>query len=699
MSAVFDFIINVIGWPLGFVMYWCVRLLGNYGAALILFTLITKILMFPLNLLVQKNSIKMVNMNPELEALKYQYTDDKDAYYDAQQKLYKREKYSPMAGVWPLLLQIPIILGLINVVYHPLKHIIRMPAEVISQFTVSFSGAAYPELMVIEKISQLGSDITSKFGGYVDSIKSLDMNFLGINLAERPDITTLNWLLLIPILSGLSTVLMCVIQNKINVLQIEQGKMAKWGVSIFTVAFSTYFAFIVPTGVGLYWIFGNLFAIVVMYLVNIVYDPKKYIDYEALEETKRKNAEEHKKSKINRKLAKKYYKQFCDEENARRMKLMIYSEGAGYYKYFENIIDAVLRKSKLKIHYVTGDPNDPILNTDNERIIPYYVDETRLISLMMKVEADMVIMTTPDLEKYQIKRSKVKKTVEYVYTEHACTSLNLTYRTGAFDYFDTIFAVSPLQAEEVRAMEEARGTKRKKIVEVGYGLIDNMISAYNAAEKTVNEKKTILIAPSWQYDNIIDSCLDNMIEGLTSTGYRVIIRPHPQYIKRFPLKITEIQERYKDRFNDDFIFETDFSSNVTVYTADLIITDWSSIAFEFSFTTGKPTLFINTQMKVVNRAYKKIKITPYDITARNIIGRSLEKDEIDNIGEVAADLIENQSKYTEQILKERDEYFYNVGHSGEVAADYIISRIVKNKKKKTDDKSNERTDAANMRIQ
>lgn len=52
------------------------------------------------------------------------------------------------------------------------------------------------------------------------------------------------------------------------------------------IAFSTYFAFIVPAGVGLYWAWGNLFAIGVMYLVNLIYDPKKYIDYKALEEMK-----------------------------------------------------------------------------------------------------------------------------------------------------------------------------------------------------------------------------------------------------------------------------------------------------------------------------------------------------------------------------------------------------------------------------
>jgi len=87
-------------------------------------------------------------------------------------------------------------------------------------------------------------------------------------------------------------------------------------------------------------------------------------------------------------------------------------------------------------------------------------------------------------------------------------------------------------------------------------------------------------------------------------------------------------------------------------------------------------------MKVVNRAYKKVKIKPYDITARDVIGRSIEKEDVIRIDEVARDLLENQASYADRIEEEKHAYFYNVGTSGEAAADYIISRLVKKKKKK-----------------
>ncbi|MBQ8697258.1 MAG: CDP-glycerol glycerophosphotransferase family protein [Clostridia bacterium] len=141
------------------------------------------------------------------------------------------------------------------------------------------------------------------------------------------------------------------------------------------------------------------------------------------------------------------------------------------------------------------------------------------------------------------------------------------------------------------------------------------------------------------------------------------------------MKIKEIMEKHKDKLSDDFIIETDFSSNVTVYTADLLITDWSAIAFEFAFTTNKPALFINTEMKVVNRDYKQIPLIPFDITTREKLGRSLNKDQVKNAHEVVADLLTNQKNYEERIDRIKHEYFYNLGNSGEVGADYIIRRI------------------------
>lgn len=683
---------TVLGTPLGYLMKFCYDIIQDYGIAIIVFTLLTKVILLPVSLLVQKNSIKMIKLQPEVDALKYKHIDDKDAFLDAQSELYKREKYSPFMGIVPLLLQIPLIFGLIDVVYRPLKHILHFPTDVINAFVsktqeimgVSDLGSS-PELVAMRYAANseyrdsflslangelAGIDVAS----YIDRMNSVNMNFLGIDLSAIPSFA-FDLLVLVPILAGVSALIMCIIQNKINVLQVEQNAVSQWSMTIVTIAISTYFAFIVPAAVGVYWIFGNLFSIPVMYLVNVIYSPKKYIDYDTLNKMKAMSKENAIIEKRNKKLSKEHYKRLIKDGALQKMNLMFYSEQSGFYKYFENIIKALLEKTDEPIYYITSDPNDRIFECGIDQIKPYYISGNQLISLMMKLECKMVVMTTPDLEKYHIKRSKMKRDIEYVYTDHGCTSLNLTYRTGAFDYFDTIFAVSKHQGVEIRQMEQLRGTKKKRIVKVGYGLIDNMIEAYNASEKKENEKPTILVAPSWQYDNLLDSCLDDMLSSMLNGKYKVIIRPHPQYIRRFPLQIEAIIEKYKDRFGEDFMIETDFSSNVTIYTADVVITDWSAISYEFSFTTNKPTLFINTEMKVVNKDYEKIKVRPFDITARDTIGRSIAKEDAKNISEVIDELIENKDSYSAQIDELKNSYFYNLGSSGEAAADYIIERL------------------------
>jgi len=687
-----ELIQNIFEIPLGYIMSLFYKLINNYGLTIIVFTLFTKFILFPISIMIQKNSIKMIKLKPELDAIKFKYTDDPDKLFDEQNKLYKKEKYNPFLNVLPLLLQIPIILALINIINRPIRYLLNISDTTISALvnkTLQILGtteiSSSQELMVIRNIikpENLSSYLSLQNVELIDinvsqlisQISSINMNFFGIDLSAIPTLG-LNISIIIPILSAASTILMCFIQNKINVLQIEQNNLSKNLSTAFITILSTYFTFIVPAGVGLYWIFGNLFSIPVMYAVNIIYSPKKYIDYNTLQKLKESIKESTKKENFNKKLSKKYYKQLKKDQKLQKIKILFYSESNGYYKYFENIIKALLEKTDEPIYYITSDPQDSIFSCNSTQIKPYYLDGYHLITFMMNLDAQIVVMTLPDLEKYHIKRSKVNKNIEYVYVDHACNSLNLTYRTGAFDYYDTIFIVSRNQGAEIRAIEKLRNTRKKRIVKIGYGLIDNLIQSYRSLESTNNYKPTILIAPSWQEDNILDSCIDNILKNLISDKYNIIVRPHPQYIKRFPIQTASLQERYKNKLGPNFKIETDFSSNKTIYTADLVITDWSSIGFEFSCTTNKPTLYINTQMKTVNKDYDKINIEPIDITARNILGKSINKEETINISQFVEELLNNKENYKTQIEEFKNEYFYNLGHSGEVGADYIIKRL------------------------
>ena len=674
MSSITEPLISILGQ----IMKFCYFVVHNYGFSIILFTLITKVILFPLALLVQKNAIKMVNLMPEENALKIKYVDDKDKFTDEQLALYKRHHYHPMLGVVPLLFQIPLVLGLVGVIYRPLAYGVGLSSGIINKLKDWFisvnPGIELKSTFQLDIMNAVksGADIgDSALQDAVKSIMNFNTTFAGIDLSKTPSFDGDLILWLIPVLSGLSALTLCLVQNKVNVLQLTQNKAYKAATTIFMIAFSSYFACIVPAGVGLYWIFGNLFAIPSMLLVNLIIPPKKHIDYDYFMRMKAEKAKSDELHRKNSSREKADYKRFTAFENK---KLVVYSEASGFYKYMGGIVEFVNNNSSYDIHYVTSDPNDSIFKKDDLKIHKYYIASDRyLIPLFMKLDCDICLMTTPDLEKYHIKRSRVRKDIEYIYTDHGIGSPNLTFRKGAFNYFDTIFSTGPDCEAEIRAIEDLYGTPKKRILELGYPLIDDMIAQYEASEHTKNDKPLILIGPSWQPDNIIDVCIEDMLDCLRDKPYNIIVRPHPQQVRHTPERFEELKEKYADYKNIEIT--TDFSSNNPVLNADLVITDWSNLAFEYSFVVKRPSLYIDTPMKIMNPEYQKIDLVPRNIKLRNVVGRSVPLEDIKNIDKYIDDLLSKTEEYSDICDKALYEYVFNVGKSSKLGGKYIIRQL------------------------
>lgn len=631
--------INAIGEVFGWIMYGCFKVVKDYGFSIVVFTLLSKIIMLPISIMVQKNSIKMVKMYPEMNRIKAKYFGSSDLISEEQYQLYKRENYHPMLDLVPVVVQLIILMGVVEVIGNPTQYLLRTSAE---------------------------------------WANGLDMLFFGLDLSVIPSQTG-GLSIIIPVLAALSAWLMCYAQNKANVLQVEQSRINQISTLTISVGLSLYLGFFVAAGVGLYWIVGNILSIVQLFLLNIWINPKKFIDYEELEESKKEldkvkqysSSNKATQSKEDAIREKQDYKRFFKYGEKQ---IVFYSEKNGFYKYYKAVIETILRKTDIVIHYITSDPKDEVFALANDNFRVYYIGENKLIVLMMKMEADIVCMTMPDLQKYHIKRSLIKKDIEYVYIDHAIGSVNMTLRKHALDYFDTIFVSHESGYREIRAMEKTYNLKEKNLVKFGSGLIDNMIAAYNQSEKKENEKKTVLIAPSWQEGNLIDLCIDEILEQVLSKPYHVILRPHPQYVRHFEQKLLALAERYKKY--DNFELQLDFSSNNTVFNADVLMTDWSGIGYEYSFTTLKPTLYINTPMKVMNPDYEEIDVVPFDIEIRNQVGISVEPDDLQILGDTVERLLEGKEYSKEAMAMVRDKYLYNVTKSGEVGATYLIQKLI-----------------------
>lgn len=623
--------VSILVQVLRYVMDFCYMLVSEHVVVIILFTLLTKIILLPVSIWVHRNSIKTVRLMPQINQIKAKYYGDADRIAEEQHALYKKEKYNAFASIIPTFIQILILIGLIRIVNESL---------------------AGTSLSLVPSV-----------------IKGLT--------------------LLMPLAAGASAYILSIVQNRINPMQREQSRVSQISTMAVSVGISLFLGAFVPIGVGLYWICSNLFTILQQLFLNAIIPPKKYIDYEKLQKSKKALEELNKVGRPNgrklfskdpnRRREKADYKRFFSIANKH---LVFYSEKSGFYKYYESVINELLRRSNIIIHYITSDPDDQIFELAKEqpRIKPYYIGERRLITLMMKMDADMVVMTMPDLDNYHIKRSYVRKDVEYVYMFHGLASVHMVLRKGALDHYDTLLCVGPHQIEEIRAIEKIYGLPPKKLIECGYGLLEKQREAFLSMPKS-KDSHQIMIAPSWQKDNIMELCLDDLLTRLLNLPYLIVLRPHPQYLRYRMSQLDEIKQRYKEYLGSKLIIQDDFSDSSSVYQSDIMITDWSTIAHEYSYATLKPVIFINTPMKVMNPEYKKIPIEPLDITLRNKIGVSIDVDKLNEIGEVIENLITQQDYYKEKISEIVSKYVFNFGRSGEVGAKYILQSIIEKKKK------------------
>lgn len=359
----------------------------------------------------------------------------------------------------------------------------------------------------------------------------------------------------------------------------------------------------------------------------------------------------------------------------KNLDVVFYSESKSYYVNFKHIIDELI-KNKIKVYYVTSSEDDKVFKMENEYFKPVYIGSNFFVILFFNyLKANMLITTLPDIDTFHLKKSPYVKNMIYVH--HSMASMNMIYLPKAFESYDTIFCVGAYHELECREMEEEYNTKPKILVKAGYPALDDFLNQYEEYCKTNNNHKTkdkviITIAPSWQKDNIIDTCIDVLISRLLESDYIVRLRPHPETLKYERDKIENIVKTYKN--NTNFILDNTPGSFKSYLETDIMITDWSFTVYKYAFTTFKPVIFINTPIKVRNNNYKQYKNIPVDIAWRNKIGREINIEALQNIGQLVEEMLDSKIKNNNLQLF-REENIYNIGSSGKICADYIISQL------------------------
>ncbi|MEA4833016.1 MAG: YidC/Oxa1 family membrane protein insertase [Oscillospiraceae bacterium] len=287
------FISQIFAYPLE----WIYSFINNYAIALLIFAILVKILLFPLGIKQQKNTIKQAKLRPKEMAIrnKYKGRDDqatKQKVNNEIMQLYQDEKFSPLSGCLPLIIQFPILIALYDVIRKPLTYLMQLSGDTITALgkvytdLIVASGGTAPkvidEMRLITDIkahtTQYGAAMTS--GGFTLS-DIPNLSFLGYNLGDIPSLSNLNLLLLIPVLALISAFISQFLMKKYSYQPPQNEADSSLKVMQYGMPFiSLVIAFQVPALVGLYWIYQNLLSPVQQYILAKMYPIPKLTDDE-----------------------------------------------------------------------------------------------------------------------------------------------------------------------------------------------------------------------------------------------------------------------------------------------------------------------------------------------------------------------------------------------------------------------------------
>ena len=365
----------------------------------------------------------------------------------------------------------------------------------------------------------------------------------------------------------------------------------------------------------------------------------------------------------------KKFKKLTDKERS----IVFYSENESYTVHFEKLIEELTDVHHLTVCYVTSSKDDPILNSSNTKILSFYIgDGTARTNFFINLKADILVMTMPDLQTFHIKRSKVHN-VHYVYVFHSMVSTHMIYRKNAFDSFDTIFCVGKHHVNEISKNEKKYGLSSKKLVEFGYEKLEQLMDEVekNSKIKSIEKNnRTILVAPSWGTNGLIETRGDEIIQKLLDSGYDVILRPHPMTYKKSQKTIKNIEKKFQK--NIHFKLELDIRNSNSFFLSDCMISDWSGVAIEYAFALEKPVLYVDIPKKINNHDYNDLEIIPLEEKIRSQIGAIISPLELSNLSSEIENLCLNIDQNRKKIQTVKEETVFNLGKSEKYGAMYLL---------------------------
>ena len=364
--------------------------------------------------------------------------------------------------------------------------------------------------------------------------------------------------------------------------------------------------------------------------------------------------------------------------NQKKIPIAIFAEDKRYWNTFETVLDE-FEKRKQKVVYLTCSKDDPVFNKKYEYITGEFIGEgNKAYSRLNLLNASVVLSSTPSLGVFQWKRSKNVDC--YIHIPHMASDIIL-YRMFSVDRFDAIILPGKYQEKPLRQLEEIHGIKPRDMELCGIPYMDVMKKRLDAAGEVPAHERTVLLAPTWGENGILTKYGERLIDALVSTGYKVIVRPHPQSF----IAEKEIIDRLTTKYNDPSKVEwnRDNDNFEVLRRSDILISDFSGVIFDFSLVFNKPVIYTdpsNIDTGVFDAYW--IDETPWTFRVLSDLGIELNDSNIDNIKDVIDKCLEDPS-FEEGRSKARSEAWANIGQGAARSVDFVMRKY-----KETVDKSN-----------
>ena len=360
---------------------------------------------------------------------------------------------------------------------------------------------------------------------------------------------------------------------------------------------------------------------------------------------------------------------------------VIFTDHKRYWNVFEPICDE-FEKRKTPLVYMTESKDDPIFGKDYMYIEARCIGEGNMAFAKLNVlNAHVVISTTPSLDVFQWKRSK--DVDYYIHITHMPNDVT-TYRMFGLDYYDAVLVSGVYQVEQIRKLEEMRDLPAKDIEIVGLPYMDEMKARLDkdnsksencTLEKTesvknTSEDKIVLLAPSWGPSGILSKYGERFIDALIDTGYKIIIRPHPQSFTSEKEMLDKLMSKYDDSSRIEWNRDND--NYEVLKKSDILISDFSGVIFDFALVFDKSVIFADTSFDKApyDAAWLDEDLWTYRVLPK--LGMKLTEDSIDDIKSIIDECIEN-TRYREGRDIARQETWQHIGEGAARAVDFILS--------------------------